>query len=168
MNDLVLQHSIGVDDKETAESDMLAGHVNAIRATSAAVFITGQGDLQPSHATLGERRGQPSFMRYDAIRADAQDRAIAFLELGDPAADRGQFRRSDQGEVTRVKEQDKPTVPKVRQSDPARRGTGFLGANQMEIRSPSANGCSLLSHGYLTKAKRNYNDAGRPWPAKPV
>jgi len=53
----------------------------------------------------------------DTIDRDAEDRAVALRELGDPISEGVDLGRADEGEVQRIEEQDHVLAAVVRQAD---------------------------------------------------
>src|SRR5262249_47386948 len=91
VNQLKLQHAIGVDNEYSAKCHMLSGNVDAIRSTHFPVVVCGQWELETSDAPLGRRRREPTLMRGQRIRINAKHVTPTAVEFLDPTADRSQF-----------------------------------------------------------------------------
>jgi hypothetical protein len=66
-------------------------------------------------------------------------------KLGHATADRGQFGRSDQGEIARVEDEDQPAVNKVFQPYSSR-ATGSFDTREIEAWGHAPYDCNVMSH----------------------
>src|SRR5262249_17770731 len=71
------------------------------------------GKVQLAETSEERGRRQPALVCLETIGADAQHIALALLELANAAAHRRQFRRTDQREITGIKQQDQPAIEKI-------------------------------------------------------
>ena len=139
VNHLVLEDPVGVDEEQPAQGDVLPFEIDAVGPAGGAVLVGGQGEVQPSQATLVRGSVDPPFMGRYRIGAHPQHVTTPLAELRDPTADRGQLGRSDEGEVARVEEQQEPAVQVVVQRDLPPPGAKSFGAKEGEVRGSGAN-----------------------------
>ena len=116
MDHLVLQNAVGVDDEQSAKRQVATFDEYAICLADFAVGIARQWERERPDAALRRRRGQPTHMRVDRVRADRQHIAMPFTELRESIAHGGQFSRTDEREIARVEHQQEPAVKVIVES----------------------------------------------------
>lgn len=103
-----LDDSVGVDQETAPDVHSRRVIIDSIEFADLSAYVGKHGEGNPSGDHFGEFFLLPDLMDETAVHAARQDLHSQGLELFVFDGDRRQFRRSDKGEITRVKTQGDP------------------------------------------------------------
>src|SRR5262249_43467735 len=139
VNHLILEHTVGIDDEQPSQRQVLARDVNTVSLTNRTPLVGGQREAQSSQSALDARRGHPALMRLNGVGANGQKVAVSLEELIVTKRESSQLRGANEGKVSRIEHQDQPSVTIVGQRRALSLVTGNWRDRQVEVGGTCAN-----------------------------
>ena len=113
----VHDHTIGIDDEQAAKGDAFCVVQNVVGGCDLFLEVSNQGIVDVAQAALVTRGLDPGQVAELAVDGNAEHLGVLAREIRVAVAERGDFRRADEGEIERVEEQNHVLAAVLRQAD---------------------------------------------------